>query len=275
MKAYQRIIRETKKKPDIILADDAIKDAYVQPILKEEAEKIILNYEWLGNMGNTRHYYGIFFKQGRKILLAGVTCFGVPGATMGYIHYVGKRYAKRGIQLSRGACVPWAHRHTASKLISQSLKQIQQRDYKYVVAFSDPEAGEIGTVYQATNWHYTGRSMPSTSLYIKDRNEKILDTRDVYRYFRPRGIDMDVILNSDNMEDYLDMDQKNSRVGVNKLQEVIAQRGNLILKTGVPKHRYIFLLGSKKDKKHMMKTLCNKIQQYPKRDDYSEDLQYI
>jgi hypothetical protein len=65
-------------------------------------------------------------------------------------------YADRLLQLQRGACVHWAHHHAASRLIAYSLAEEEKRGTRIVVAFSDPAAGEIGTVYQATNWLYCG-----------------------------------------------------------------------------------------------------------------------
>ena len=59
------------------------------------------------------------------------------------------------ILLSRGACVHWAHPHSASKLITSSMKMLPKK-YKVVTATVDELAGEIGTIYQACNFHYIG-----------------------------------------------------------------------------------------------------------------------
>ena len=75
---------------------------------------------------------------------------------------------KNVIQLGRGACVHWAHPHSASKLISASLKEIEKRGFNVVVAFSDPAAGEIGTVYQASNWLYCGMTAVRPDYYNAD-----------------------------------------------------------------------------------------------------------
>ena len=66
LKAHQRIIREQKakenplslfpEKPDII----DLKKAVVRKINYQTAEKIIIEYEWLGNMPTyCTHYFGI------------------------------------------------------------------------------------------------------------------------------------------------------------------------------------------------------------------------
>jgi hypothetical protein len=72
-------------------------------------------------------------------------------------------YSGRIITLARGACVPWAHPHAASKLIRRSMDLLPER-YKIVTASVDRLAGEIGTIYQACGFlarlsttHFNGR----------------------------------------------------------------------------------------------------------------------
>jgi hypothetical protein len=244
--AHQRIIREKKEKEigsqinlfnDITPENTDIKRAIVRPVSKETAEKIILEYEYLGKMANTYYHFGIYFGN----WCAGVTCFGSFNAPMGYGNFVGDKYKDKGIQLSRGACVYWAHEHSASKLISGSLRILNNLGYKYVVAFSDPEAGEIGTVYQATNWHYLGfgKTYGKCHLYNKNSNKKIMDYRDF-----PRGG------NSLEIE----------------FTENIFYNDDLELRPVKPKGRYVYLLGTKKEKKEMMCVLKKHIQPYPKRE---------
>ena len=153
MKAHQRIIRE-KKSPeqsgDLFgnyweSLDVDITKSEVRAIDYKTAKKIILEYELLGTMGTTQFHYGLYFDGN----LAGVTCFGyfqAMNTNSGghpYAPLVGKEHSSKGIQLSRGACVHWAHEHSGSKLISSSLRIMEGKGYKYAIAFSDPEAGRL------------------------------------------------------------------------------------------------------------------------------------
>ena len=79
MKAHQRLIREKISKEeshDLFgryweTIDININKAIVKPVTNEQAEHIILKYEWLGSMGtSTRYCYGIYFDNH----LAGVAC---------------------------------------------------------------------------------------------------------------------------------------------------------------------------------------------------------
>tara|TARA_R110002051_G_scaffold301000_1_gene368583 strand:+ start:264 stop:1043 length:780 start_codon:yes stop_codon:yes gene_type:complete len=249
MKAHQRIIRENKSTElsgDLFgnyweSIDLNISNSEVKAIDYQTAKKIILEYEWLGTMGTTQFHYGLYF-DGH---LAGVTCFGyfqAMNTNSGghpYAPYVGSQHAKKGIQLSRGACVHWAHEHSGSKLISQSLKCMNEKGYKYAIAFSDPEAGEIGTLYQATNWYYLG--------FAKSKH---------YDVYRKTG---QLYMND------RDFHKKHGFSGKEKLDAWVKDKPHLCLRLRKPKGRYIFLMGNKKDRKEMWKVLEHKVKPYPKR----------
>lgn len=246
-KAHQRIIREEKGRENFLPSSFFdrlpkqvdIKDAVCREISFKQAEQIILEYEWLGTMGITQYHYGIFFDN----VLAGAICFGYFQSPNGYANYVGEKYNRTGIQLTRGACVHWAHEHSGSKLIAYGLKQMQKRKYKYVVAFSDWDAGEIGTLYQATNWYYVGKTkLIHYDLYRRD-GKKFLDARDIYKK--------------------LGIDSKSKR----RITEY-ATANDLIAKPLTPKGRYIYLLAKGREREEMFNILKTKTQPYPKRQKY-------
>jgi len=241
MKAWQRIMREAKEQDinNLLFLDKPskidIKTATFREISYLTAKKIISEYEWLGTMGTTQYHYGIYYDD----FLAGVVCFGYFQAMNGYKNYVGTKFYKDGIQLSRGACVWWAHEHSGSKLIAYGLKEIKNKGYKYVIAFSDARAGEIGTLYQATNWHYLG----------VEKNNR----RHVNLYFRKTGL--------------LFMDNRDfcKKYGYKHLEQFLKEYPHIVGRAEPNKARYIKLLGTKKENKEMLTTLCKWIKPYPKR----------
>lgn len=149
-----------------------LKRARVEPVTRRIAKQIILKYEWLGTMPATTHFYGIFF--GRHC--AGVTCWGLGcgGANM-------SAHKEWGLQrdelayLARGANVHWSPTGANSKLVAWSCRLIARDGGKLAIAYSDTDAGEIGTIYQACNWVCVGKGS-STRQWVAP-NGRVLDMK--------------------------------------------------------------------------------------------------
>ncbi len=170
VKCHQRIVRERMEteRPPTLLPDCpdlpvAITDASIRPVDFETARKVILQYEWLGTMpSGFRAAFGIFFDG----YCGGVVVYGSPNPMQIAKSVCGGEHVDSVWQIHRGACVWWAHPHSASMLISASLAAVEKLGARIVVAFSDPEAGEVGTVYQATNWLYCGMTAKRPDYYL-------------------------------------------------------------------------------------------------------------
>ncbi len=156
VKAHQRIIREQRaaKSADADLfgnwwenIDIDIGRAIVKEIDIATAKSLILKYEWLGSMpAVVWHCYGIYFNGH----LGGAVVYGPEySENLGVWDKYG--FTGRMILLSRGACVHWAHPHSASKLIRNSIRALPRR-FDVVTATVDRAAGELGTIYQACNF---------------------------------------------------------------------------------------------------------------------------
>jgi|10_taG_2_1085330.scaffolds.fasta_scaffold08421_5 hypothetical protein len=173
MKAHQRIIREKKAiedKNDIFEKwwqdIDCSKDnAVIKEIDRKTALPIILDYEWLGTLPvNYKRFCGLYFNN----VLSGVICFVE-------VKFGGKftLWNYPAVCLGRGACTHWCPNWCSSYLIQNGLKLLYSKDEpKYVVAFSDWGAGELGTIYQACNWVYLGHK--KTKEWV-DKNNKRYD----------------------------------------------------------------------------------------------------
>ena len=155
--AHQRRIREREAALDPRPARATLEGCTVEQIPYVEAKAIVARYEWLGSMPTgTRACYGLRAPSGE---LAGVAVFAAgPVPESGDI--CGRERRDLTICLARGACVHWAHAHAASFLISRACK-LASRDHGWRIffAYSDPTAGEIGTIYQACNWLYLGEGV--------------------------------------------------------------------------------------------------------------------
>lgn len=244
-KAYQRVIREQRALQDTVKIheglDLSLKKAVVKPITYNLARKIILEYEWLGTMSSTNHHYGIFFEN----MCGGVICFalGGGGANLNASKEFGISQDELAY-LARGACTYWTPVGSASKLISIGLKLLaKETGAKVALAYSDTDAGEIGTVYQATNWHCIGKG-DSTTQFIAP-NGRIYDQKIVY----------------------------NLRATHGKLKTVSwTQQRDHLLKNGWreqssnPKFRYCYITATGEEKDRIYNRIKGKIIAYPKRE---------
>lgn len=222
--------------------DTNIRKANISEVTYATAEKIILEYEWLGNMGTTEFCYGISWEG----IVAGVVCFGHTAGTNVYLSVCGEQYSNHAITLCRGACVHWAHPHSASKLISSACRMMLDHGYNIFIAYSDPDAGEIGTVYQASNWLYCGKTNATEKFMTTDG--KIRDARMVHLYTRDR------------------------RGGTLKYKRTRAEQKRLMIKMGckffkgTPKNRYVRIIGrSRKEEHEIRQALRWPVLPYPKR----------
>lgn len=155
-KAWQRIIRERHQDEDDRPALTSTQGCWVEAITREEAEPFILRYEWLGTLGRCLATYGMRAPDGELI---GVSVFGWAGSIQSR-DICGADNRQLAVCLERGACSHRAPSNGASFLISRSVKlAAQDRGWRIFYAYADPEAGEIGTVYQACNWLYIGQGI--------------------------------------------------------------------------------------------------------------------
>lgn len=150
---WQKQLRDHYAAEGAPAVDLSLKKAIVRPVSRRLAEMIIFKYEWLGTMATgVNRFYGIFFGP----YCAGVTTFAPSGFGLPSL---AKSFQIDGNQLAylaRGANVHWSPAGANSKLIGWSLRFEEKLGNKLAVAFSDADAGEIGTVYQASNWVYLG-----------------------------------------------------------------------------------------------------------------------
>lgn len=244
---YQHIINEQKKikeKNNINFNINKInlKDTEIRTIERKQAEKIINEYEWLGYLPlYTKYHFGIFFKINNEEKLGGVVCY-QPEYSNNTDVWDKYEYKNKIITLSRGCCLWWAPKNTASYFITQTLKWLKQNTvYKIITATVDPEAGEIGKIYQSLNWYYVGL-MPGN---IKNGKEL---KRTIYIIDKK-------IYNSRHMR---------KKIGTAKKEEIKKHFPNVIIVQQHRKRRYFWFIGNKKEKEHYKNKIEYLIKSYPK-----------
>lgn len=245
--AYQKIIREQKAisdKQNLFGAyweniDLDLKKAIVKEINIITAKVVIEEYEWLKCMpAITWHCYGIYF---------GDYCGGVIVFSPEYIENLGKwdkyDYTGKIILLSRGVCLHWTPINTGSKLIMSAIKMLPEK-YKVITATTDHLAGEIGTIYQACNFHYVGSmrdSNPNVNSRNGDRDAWVIDGK----MYGSRAIRL--------------------KYGDTKAETISKYHSNVSKVKQNSKHRYFYFRGTKNDIKYLKSKINHLIKSYPKR----------
>lgn len=158
--AHQYKIRLEKSKTEKIdfdLNDVVLKNTTIELINKQIAKEFIIEYEWLKSIPQqTSYHFGLFFNINNKKYLGGVLIYSQDYAqNTGVWDKYG--FGDKLILLSRGVCLWWTPKNSASYFISKSIKWLKENTkYRIVTATVDPNAGEIGTIYQSLNWFYVG-----------------------------------------------------------------------------------------------------------------------
>ena len=234
-KAHQRIIREEKATEiklslfNTVPETIELKNAVVKRINYITAQKIIIEYEWIGSMPlpkSCRFMYGIYFD-------------GICGGCVVYVEpstrQFNELYPRQAVQLNRGACVHWTPKNSASYLISRTIKDLKKEGVKIIIAYCTQEAGEIGTIYQALGWDYVGNTTPSYTYYLDGYWVSSRTLADKVKWAKNKSIEW-----------------------VDKFR-------NLPKKKVLEKYRYVKLIGTKSDNEKIREVFGFYPLEYPKR----------
>ena len=198
-KAFQRVIRERMaEESDPLLPEKTalaadFKHATVREISLADARNLVVAQEWLGNLpGGTEHAFGLFFGD----YLAGCVCFGSTAGTKVKASVCGAEHADKVKTLTRGCTLSWADPprksadggthggSAASFLISAACREMTKKGYNVFVAYADPKANELGTIYQSVGWSFCGFTNPTEKFRRPDG--KVYDARNVHLLTRDR-----------------------------------------------------------------------------------------
>ena len=225
--------------------DDAvkIKDYTVRQIPASQTHEWLMKKHYAHRIPQIQYAFGLYDK---AIILIGVCTFGLP-PNQNLALMCGDKYKDNLLELNR-LVLSNNERNIASYFVSRCFKLLTPP--KIVVSYSDPNNGHHGYIYQALNGLYTGYGGEAKEYIFQDKR---YNSRHIKNYwFEARG----VVFDKDKTID----EQFESIGGVVKEVE--------------PKHRYVFFLGSKHQKKDMLANLKYPILPYPKGDNKNYDASY-
>ena len=235
----------------------------------QEIKKFIERHEWLGNLPiRPTHRFAAYYKG----YLAGVIIMATPNA---FSYPLGKE--NRGMEklISRGACISWSPKNLGSSMIMFSIRwMVKNTHYRAFTAYSDPEAKELGTIYQACNFYYIGQNNGGTKMFYDKAKPKSGWFSD--RNFRLRSYYKNYckILNIEIGDGWFKKEGVNWSLIPEDVQKKLKDYAKYYQSTCEsrkvpPKHKYIYILGATpKETKVLRKQFeelnKNKIGNYPK-----------
>jgi len=206
---------------------DTDSDYEVRPIEKRMTHYFLLNIHYARRLPSISFAYGLFLKGE----LIGVITYGMPASPSLCRGIAGDEWKEHVIELNR-LCLLHNKPNEASRLVGASLRLLPPK--KIVVSYADTAQDHLGYVYQATNFLYTGITVKRSEWAVKGLEH--LHTKALV-----------------NMTDGGGIEAMRGRFGDDFYYRERSQ-----------KHRYIYFVGSKTQRKHFMKALKYPILSFPK-----------
>ena len=134
---------------------------FFRPINWETAIKVVIANHYLHRSAPVSWAFGAYFED----VLLGVCTIGKPASRTLIEGVCGKEHADKVFELNRLWMDDKAPKNSESRFIGWVLRQLPLSTI--LVSYADTAFNHKGIVYQATNWIYTGQSIPFTD-YTKD-----------------------------------------------------------------------------------------------------------
>jgi hypothetical protein len=200
----------------------------VARIPAKEAEPFLMQRHYAKRLCPISHAFGAY----REGELVGVVTYGTPASSPLRIGICGEEWASRVLELNRLCCENSPN--VASLIVGRSLRMLPKPSV--VVSYADTAQGHVGYVYQATNFVYTGLSAKRTDWKIRGKEH----------------------LHGATVAD-------ESRGQKNRAKWMRAKYGDdFYLEDRPRKHRYVFPVGSKSQRKAILAALKYEVEPYPK-----------
>lgn len=215
------------------LFNDAELTYSVRAIPKKDTHWFLLNVHYARRLPPLSYAFGLFFGDELK----GVVTYGLPASSTLCVGICGEEYKDNVLELNR-LCLMDNKPNEASRLVSASLKLLPQPTV--VVSYADTAQEHTGYIYQATNFIYTGLSAPRTDWMV-------------------RGLEH---MHSKTISDLV------ANKGKSRIEAIKEEFGDrFYYKERSRKHRYIYFIGNKTQKKAMREALRYQVLPYPKGSD--------
>lgn len=196
----------------------------VEPIPSNEAWPWILKKHYAHRLPSIQYAFGLYDNN----TCCGVVTYGPPPTPAIKEALFGGIWQDRVYELNR-LCIDSDNKNAASILVGRSLRMLPTPSC--IVSYADSGQGHVGYIYQATNFLFTGSVVAHDCEYII--NGRVTHARTL----TAKGITAPMKWAFENHI------------------EVVRPE---------PKHRYIYLCGTKREKRDMLAKLAYDVLPYPK-----------
>lgn len=246
---------------------DDFKFQYIHTdIEKIRATEFIKRYEWLGTIGSFPTHWFIATYKG---ILGGVIIMSMPNS---FSKILGDDTKNLERLISRGASASWCPFNLGSKFLMWAIKwMVNNTQYRLFTCYSDPQAKELGSIYQGLNFYYLGQNSGASIRCINPYNPTVLITdrafraRSMYkRYAKDLGIAWQPNWNTDQSILWENM-PRDVEYRLREYSKMMYEKSEKIRFPN--KHKYAFVLGrNKRETKELRKRFeaLNTIYSYPK-----------
>jgi len=217
-------------------------------------KEFIERHEWLGKMPHRPTHRFIATYKGH---LAGVIVMATPNA---FSNLLGKDNRNKEKLISRGACISWSPKNLASSLIMFGIKwMVKNTAYRYFSAYSDTEARELGTIYQACNFKYLGQNSGARFEYHDSSNpEKGGFSDRIFRKttsYKKYAFELGIEWQKDwSYRDKVFWDEIPQSISIQLKLASKNHQANCSRRRVPRKHKYVYILGAtKKETKSLFK----------------------
>lgn len=208
-----------------------VRDMTVGPASVADVQEFASRYHYTETAGNATWRWGLWHGP----VLHGVVSYNLPTRSV-CASLFGEEHLHRVWHMGRLILSDDSPRNSESRLIGGSLRAIQREhpDVWAVLTYAATDAGHLGYVYQATNALYTGTG------------------GDPYYYIDSHGA------------------RRGTHLGGHAVGPERAAGMGWTRHRGGPKHRYLYILGNKRERRERLELLRLPLLPYPKETDRRE-----
>jgi len=230
----------------------------IREIPKDIAKDIIIKNHYSHKWSLCTHAIGIFYKSGVEDcffetdeILIGCLVYGNPVGRSAAASISEEIKPNEVLELVRLFIEDGYGKNIESYCIARSFDWIRKfrPDIRALISYADVEQNHRGGIYQATGWIYQGNSamslMPNYSVSLTNDPYEWIHSRTVFEKFGSHNIE--------------------------HLKKTIGK--TFYRKKESTKHRYVYFLGNKIDKKKLVKSMKHPAQPYPKGNCFVEEIE--